>query len=182
MILDKGWPDLGYALLVKRYQSDLSKVTDAQIQQAAIDTIPTVAPLFWAFRLMVAAGMYLILFFAVAFWLASRGRLESRPAFLKIAVWSLPVPWLAIESGWFVAEYGRQPWVIEGVLPTYYAASGLTFADLAISLGIFLVLYTVLLIIGIKVMLHAIKAGPKSDLPASRPTNADPVAAAVDAY
>ena len=68
---------------------------------------------------------------------------------------------VAIES-WFVAEYGRQPWVIEGVLPTYYAASGLTITDLAISLGIFLVLYTVLLIIGVKVMLHAIKAGPKS--------------------
>ena len=72
--------------------------------------------------------------------------------------------------------------MIEGVLPTYYAASGLTFADLAISLGIFLVLYTVLLIIGVKVMLHAIKAGPKSDKSASQSANVDPVAVAVDAY
>lgn len=78
---------------------------------------------------------------------------------------------MAIESGWFVAEYGRQPWVIEGVLPTYYAASGLTITDLAISLGIFLVLYTVLLIIGVKVMLHAIKAGrnPTDRRPLARP-------------
>lgn len=182
MILDKGWPDLGYALLVKRYQSDLTKVTDEQIHQAAIDTIPNVAPLFWAFRIMVAAGMYLILFFGVAFWLASRGRLDSRRFLLKIALWSLPVPWIAIEAGWFVAEYGRQPWVIEGVLPTFYAASGLSFVDLAISLAIYLVLYTVLLIIGIKVMLHAIKAGPKTESPPARPSNADPVAAAVDAY
>src|SRR5690606_29760162 len=74
MMLDKGWPDLGYALLVKRYQPDLSKVTDADIQQAALDTVPNVAPLFWAFRIMVGVGMYLILFFGVAFWLASRGR------------------------------------------------------------------------------------------------------------
>lgn len=92
------------------------------------------------------------------------------------------MPWIAIEAGWFVAEYGRQPWVIEGVLPTYYAASGLTLVDLAISLTIFLALYTTLLVIGVKVMLHAIKAGPKSDPPAPRPSPADPVAAAVDAY
>ena len=144
----------------------MSKVTEEDIKKAAIDTVPNVAPLFWAFRVMVAVGMYLILFFGVAFWLASRGRLDSRRGLLKVALWSLPLPWVAIESGWFVAEYGRQPWVIEGVLPTYYAASGLTITDLAISLGIFLVLYTVLLIIGVKVMLHAIKAGPKSDGPA----------------
>src|SRR5690606_41498295 len=74
-----------------------------------------------------------------------------------------------------------QPWVIEGVLPTYYAASGLTVSDLVISLSIFLLLYTVLLVIGVKVMLHAIKAGPKSDQP-PRPAQADPVSAAVDAY
>ncbi len=180
MTFDKTWPDLGYGLLVKRYEEDLSKVTDAQIKQAALDTVPNVAPLFITFRVMVAVGMYLILFFAVAFWLASRGRLDARPWMLKVALWSLPLPWVAIECGWFVAEYGRQPWVIEGVLPTYYAASGLTFVDLAISLGIFLLLYTVLLVIAVKVMLHAIKAGPKSDKPAPR-RPADPIQAAIEA-
>jgi len=162
MVFDRTWPDLGYALLVKRHQPDMSKVTEDDIKKAAVDTVPNVAPLFWAFRIMVAVGMYLILFFGVAFWLASRGRLDSRRGLLKVALWSLPLPWVAIESGWFVAEYGRPAlgW-IEGVLPTYYAASGLTIADLAISLAIFLVLYTVLLIIGVKVMLHAIKAGPE---------------------
>ena len=88
-------------------------------------------------------------FFATAFLLASRGRLDVSPRMLKIALWSLPLPWVAIECGWLVAEYGRQPWVIEGVLPTYYAASGLTLADLAISLAVFLVLYTALLVIGV---------------------------------
>lgn len=175
MTFDRTWQDLGYALLVKRYQPDLSKVTDADIHQAALDTIPSVTPLFWTFRIMVALGFYFIIFFAVAFWLSTRGRLDTYPRLLKIAFWSLPLPWLAIECGWFVAEYGRQPWVIEGVLPTYYAASGLTMLDLAISLTVFIVLYTVLLIIGIKVMTHAIKAGPKSDkplIPTSRAVNA----------
>ncbi|CFM60177.1 cytochrome D ubiquinol oxidase subunit I [Bordetella pertussis] len=182
MLFERTWPDLGYALLVKRYQPDLSKATDEQIAQAALDTVPNVAPLFWAFRVMVAVGFYLILFFGVAFWLASRGRLDSRPGLLKVALWSLPLPWVAIESGWFVAEYGRQPWVIEGVLPTYYAASGLTITDLAISLAIFLVLYTVLLVIGVKVMLHAVKAGPKGEASEPAGRRADPVQAAVDAY
>ena len=109
------------------------------------------------------------------------GHLDSRRGLLKVALWSLPMPWIAIEVGWFVAEYGRQPWVIEGVLPTYYAASGLTIADLAISLTIFLVLYTVLLIIGVKVMLHAVRKGPKSDAPVPVSAPADPVHAAVRA-
>ncbi|MDQ2137489.1 cytochrome ubiquinol oxidase subunit I [Alcaligenaceae bacterium B3P038] len=180
-IFDKTWPHLGYGLLLKRYHEDITQATQADIEKAAWDTVPSVGPLFWAFRIMVAVGMYLILFFGVAFWLASRGRLEGHPRLLKIAVWSLPLPWIAIESGWFVAEAGRQPWVIEGVLPTYYAASGLSFTDLVISLSIFLVLYTVLFIIGTRILLKAIKAGPKIDAGAARPDDRDPVRAALAA-
>ncbi len=83
---------------------------------------------------MVACGIYLILFFGAAFWLSTKHRLGESRAWLWLAVVSLPVPWLAIELGWVVAEYGRQPWVVEGVLPTFYAASGLSITDLAISL------------------------------------------------
>jgi len=131
--------------------------------------VPQVAPMFWTFRIMVGLGFYFILFFAVAFLLASTGRLRKYPCFLKIALWSLPLPWIAIECGWFVAEFGRQPWVIEGVLPTYYAASGLSVADLATSLAIFLVLYTILAVVGAKVMLHAIRGGPEDEAQGRRP-------------
>ncbi|WP_019936999.1 cytochrome ubiquinol oxidase subunit I [Bordetella sp. FB-8] len=175
------WKDLGYGLLVKRYQPDLSKATDAQIQQAAWDTVPTVMPLFFVFRLMVGVGIYLILFFAVAFWMASKDKLAHCPLLLKIALWSLPLPWIAIESGWFVSEVGRQPWVIEGVLPTYYAASGLSLLDVASTLGIFVVLYTVLFIVGVKVMLHAIKTGPKDSAPALAGKDLGTVHAVLDA-
>jgi cytochrome d ubiquinol oxidase subunit I len=125
---------------------------------------------------MVGLGFYFIFFFAFAFWLASTGRLSRYPRFLRIALWTLPLPWLAIESGWFVAEFGRQPWVIEGVLPTFYAASGLTVADLAISLSIFAVLYTALAIVGGKVMLRAIRSGP--DEPGGTPVSDATVPAA----
>lgn len=162
-LFDEHWKDLGYALLLKRYTHDIRNATPEQIAQAAWDTVPQVAPLFWAFRIMVGIGVYLIGFFMVAFYLASRDRITHSPRFLKFALFSIPLPWIAIECGWFVAEFGRQPWAIEGVLPTYYAASGLSLADLAISLSIFIVLYTILAIVGVKVMVKAIKHGPEDE-------------------
>lgn len=159
-VFDDNWQDLGYALLLKRYVDDPNQASSEHIAQAAIDTVPQVAPLFWAFRAMVGLGVYFILFFAVAFYLATRDRITESPRFLKAAVLTAPLPWVAIECGWFVAEYGRQPWVIEGVLPTYYAASGLSVTDLIISLTIFIVLYSILAVIGAKVMLKAIRQGP----------------------
>ncbi|MEI2417815.1 cytochrome ubiquinol oxidase subunit I [Orrella sp. JC864] len=173
-VFDRTWKDLGYGLLLKRYREDIAQATDEEIARAAWDTVPAVAPLFWSFRLMVGLGLYFIVFFAVAFWLASRGRLASHPRLLKIAFWSLPLPWVAIEAGWFVAEYGRQPWVIEGVLPTFYAASGLTLTDLAISMSVYMALYTALAIVGYKIMKRAIVAGPKDDQPAPQPPRPQP--------
>ncbi|NIX78116.1 cytochrome ubiquinol oxidase subunit I [Microvirga terricola] len=154
------WPDLGYSLLLKRYRDDVAKATDADIEKAAFDTVPNVPVLFWSFRVMVGIGFYLIAFFALCFWLASRHTLGNNRMVLWIALLSLPLPWVAIELGWLVAEYGRQPWVIEGVLPTFYAASGLTLVDLAISLGVFLAIYTVLAIIELILMIRVIKKGP----------------------
>jgi cytochrome d ubiquinol oxidase subunit I len=108
----------------------------------------------------VGIGFLLIAFFAYWFWQASRQRLEARRWALWLAVAALPLPWLAIEGGWFLAEFGRQPWVVEGVLPTFYAASGLHFWDLAISLGFYVTLYTVLAAIMVWLMVRIIKVGP----------------------
>ena len=163
-VFDEHWKDLGYALLLKRYVDDLNTATPEQIAQAAWDTVPQVAPLFWAFRIMVGLGFYFIAFFMVAFYLATKDRLTLSPRFLKLAVFTIPLPWIAIECGWFVAEFGRQPWIIEGVLPTYYAASGLSVGDLIISLAIFIGLYSILALLGLKVMLHAVREGPDEDL------------------
>lgn len=162
-IFDEYWPKLGYALLLKRYTNDISSPTEEQIAQAAWDTVPQIAPLFWAFRVMVGLGFYFIAFFIVAFFLATKDRITTSPRFLKVAMWTAPLPWVAIECGWFLAEFGRQPWAIEGVLPTFYAASGLSIADLVISIGIFVTLYSILAAIGAKIMLHAIRQGPDED-------------------
>ncbi|CAN7252871.1 cytochrome ubiquinol oxidase subunit I [Devosia sp. LjRoot16] len=156
--------DLGYALLLKKYRPDVENATGEEIAKAALDTVPDVWPLFWSFRVMVGAGFFFIAFFALWFWKASTHRIEKPRWLLWVAVAALPLPWIAIEAGWFIAEYGRQPWVVEGVLPTFYAASGLNFWDLVISLSFFMLLYTALLIVMVWLMVRTIKHGPSDKL------------------
>ena len=161
MVFEAHWRDIGHALLLKRYREDIGNATEAQIAQAAHDTIPHVAPLFWSFRLMVGLGFYFIAFFALAFWLASRQQLDRYRGFLKLAFWSLPLPWVAIEAGWLIAEYGRQPWIIDGVLPTFLAASGLKLHQIMITLSGFVLIYTVLAIVEVWLMRKLILKGPE---------------------
>src|SRR5574344_1248337 len=158
-VFDRHWQDLGHGLLLKRYRDDIGNATPEEIAQAAVDTVPTVAPLFWTFRAMVGIGFYLIGFFAVAFYFSCRNNFEDKKLFLKIALWSLPLPWIAIECGWFIAEYGRQPWAVDGVLPTFYAASGLALYDFFVTETGSVEIYTVLMVIEIKLMLKAIGKG-----------------------
>ena len=160
-LFDAHQADLGYALLLKRYRDDVDNATGEQIALAALDTVPDVWPLFWSFRIMAGIGFFFIAFFATWFYRASRGWLDTNRPMLWIGLLALPLPWLAIEVGWIIAEFGRQPWVVEGVLPTFYAASGLTVLDLVLSLTFFTLLYTALLIVMVFLMLKIIKAGPK---------------------
>ena len=154
--------EMGYALLLKRYVNDPREATPEQISKAAWDTVPPVAPLYWAFRVMVGVGMFLILLTGTFFVLSTRRRLDAYPWLLRVAVWSLPLPWLAAEAGWIVAELGRQPWVIEGVLPTAAAVSSLGAGTLLLTIAGFVLIYTVLLVIEAKLMLKAIRKGPQA--------------------
>jgi len=155
--------NMGYALLLKRYVDDPRTATDEQITKAAWDTVPQVAPLFWLFRVMVGIGMLLILLTGTFFVLSARRRLDRHRWLLKAAVFAIPLPWIAIESGWLVAEFGRQPWVIEGVLPTAVAVSNLGVKTLLLTLAGFIAIYTTLLIIEMKLMLKAIRKGPEAE-------------------
>ncbi|MCD9028479.1 cytochrome ubiquinol oxidase subunit I [Luteimonas sp. BDR2-5] len=183
-VFERHWQDLGHGLLLKRYRDDITEATEEEISMAALDTVPRVAPLFWTFRVMAGIGFYLIAFFIVAFWLVTTGRLEQKRWFLWAALWSLPLPWIASECGWFVAEYGRQPWVVEGVLPTFYAASGLALRDILISLAGFVAIYTGLAIVEVKLMINAIRKGPDKLAPPEHdetPAAIDDVAPDIDA-
>ena len=151
--------DLGYALLLKRYVSDPRKADDATIAKAAGDTVPGVLPLFWSFRVMVALGFYFIFLFAAAFWFTSKLDF-SRRWLLRLFLWSLPLPWVSAELGWFVAEYGRQPWAIDGVLPTFLASSSVSAAQVLFTLAGFVLFYSSLLVVDVMLMRRYVRMGP----------------------
>jgi cytochrome d ubiquinol oxidase subunit I len=152
--------DLGYGLLLLRYTDNPAQATAQQIDAAAWSTVPNVPVLFWSFRIMVGLGIFFILLFSTAFYLSTRNRLEQHPWFLKLAFLSLPLPWVAAELGWIVAEYGRQPWAIDGVLPTFLGVSRTAVGNVWLSLLGFVVFYTTLAVIDIFPMARMIRRGP----------------------
>jgi cytochrome d ubiquinol oxidase subunit I len=152
--------DLGYALLLKKYTPAVTDATPAQVELSASDTVPKVAPLFWSFRIMVALGFFFIALFASAFWLASVHRLSQHHWFLKLCAIAMPLPWIAGELGWYVAESGRQPWTIDGVLPTFLSASSTSAQNVWISLIAFVVFYSALAVVDVYLMVKAVRAGP----------------------
>ncbi|MCJ8169491.1 cytochrome ubiquinol oxidase subunit I [Atopomonas sediminilitoris] len=154
--------DLGYGLLLKKYTANVVDASEAQIQQATLDTIPNVFSLFWSFRVMVGSGFLLLALFACAFWASARKNEERKPWLLKWALFSLPLPWLAIQTGWFVAEHGRQPWSIAEVLPTYLSASSVSEGDVWGSLLALIAFYSVLLVIEMYLMIKFARLGPSS--------------------
>lgn len=153
-------PDLGFGLLLKRYVEDVSTATPEQIRQAAADTTPRVAPMFWAFRVMVGSGLALAAIFLAGIVLSMRRTLAESPLFLKLTILALPLPWVACEAGWFVAEYGRQPWTIYNILPTHLSVSSLTAGDLIGSLIGFIVLYSLMLVAEMWLMVRFSRRGP----------------------
>lgn len=161
-VFDAHKADLGFGFLVKRYVNRMDAVTPDIIQKAVDSTVPRVAPMFWGFRLMVALGALLLALFATAFYATLKGRCENQRWLLRWALLMLPAPWLACELGWFVAEYGRQPWTIYGVLPTHLSVSSLTPANVYGSLAGFVAFYTVLLVVEMFLMVKFARLGPGS--------------------
>jgi len=154
--------DLGYGLLLKKYTPNVTDATEAQIKQAVNDTIPKVAPLFWSFRGMVFLGFLFLFIFGASMVYLLRRRLAPQRWLLKLCVLAIPLPWVSIELGWIVAEYGRQPWTIAGVLPTHLSVSSLSAGSLWFSLAGFLGFYTLLLVVEMGLMIKYAKLGPAS--------------------
>ncbi|MBN7279133.1 cytochrome ubiquinol oxidase subunit I [Vibrio cholerae] len=154
--------DLGYGLLLKRYTDKVTDATEEQIQAAADDSIPTVWPLFWSFRIMVACGIIMLVVFSAAFIQTCRQKIEQKKWVLKAALFSIPLPWIAVETGWFVAEYGRQPWAVGEILPVNVAASALSAGEIITSMLAILALYTIFLIAEVYLMVKFARKGPSS--------------------
>ncbi|MCV9877952.1 cytochrome ubiquinol oxidase subunit I [Brenneria izbisi] len=172
--------DLGYGMLLKRYTPKVSDATEAQIQQATKDSIPRVAPLYFSFRIMVACGVLMLLIIGLSFWTVLRGKIGQKKWLHRAALYGIPLPWIAVEAGWFVAEYGRQPWAIGEILPTAVATSSLTVGDILFSMALICGLYTLFLIAEMYLMFKYARLGPSS-LKTGRYHFEQPIAAASEA-
>lgn len=129
----------------------------------AEELIPNVPLNFYAFRIMVMLGGYFILFFIIVLALAYKGRLQEMRWLQYIAVITIPLGYIAGQAGWVVAECGRQPWVIQDMLPTMASVSRLDTSSVQLTFFLFLILFTILLAAEIRIMIKEIKKGPETN-------------------
>jgi len=119
---------------------------------------PPVAITFWSFRLMVGIGTLLPLLAFFGWW--KSGSLAQFPGYLRLIIFTLPLSYLGIQAGWAVAEVGRQPWIVHGLMRTKDAVSPVEPSQVAISLAAFVVVYTFLGIVDIYLLVKYAKKGP----------------------
>ena len=124
------------------------------------DLIPNVPLTFYSFHLMVIIGMYFILFFLIVLYFIYKKSMSTTRWLQYVALWSIPLAYLAGQLGWVVAEVGRQPWTIQDILPVQAAASAVTTGNVKTTFFMFAVLFTGLLIAEVTIMVKQIKKGP----------------------
>lgn len=127
------------------------------------DAIPNVPMTFYSFRIMVGLGFLFLLIFVVALWLVLKKPIEKYKWFLRLSVLSIPLVYLAGQAGWIVAEMGRQPWVVQDLLPVSAAVSRLEVGAVQTTFILFGVIFTALLIAELRIMFKQIKIGPKTN-------------------
>ncbi|MCD6091651.1 MAG: cytochrome ubiquinol oxidase subunit I [Bacteroidales bacterium] len=124
------------------------------------DIIPSVPISFYSFHIMVALGGYFGVLFLLILFLSLKNKLHTKRWLLWVALWTMPLAYLATESGWVITELGRQPWVIQDLMPTMTAVSNIDSTSVMITFWLFFVVFAALLIAEIKIMLKQIKIGP----------------------
>jgi cytochrome d ubiquinol oxidase subunit I len=124
------------------------------------DERPPVLVTFLSFRTMVALGMYFAVMTIVGFF--KRNRLLESPTYLKLMLYSIPFPYIAIELGWMLAEFGRQPWIVYGVMKTSDAVSPIAVSQVLTSLIGFIVVYGLLGAVGYYLIIKYARQGPQA--------------------
>ena len=125
------------------------------------ELVPNVPLVYWSFRVMVGLGSFLLLLMIATFWFEYRGKLQDMKWLQWVALLSIPLVYIAGQAGWIVAEVGRQPWVIEGLLPVKAAVSSVSVSAVQTTFWLFVVIFTLFLVAEIRIMIKAIKQGPK---------------------
>ena len=123
------------------------------------DERPPVLLTFLSFRGMVALGMYFVLMMIIGVW--KRNRLLESPGYLKLMLYSIPLPYIAIQMGWVVAEVGRQPWIVYGIMKTSDAVSPIATSQVATTLVAFILVYGLLGAVGYYLIFRYARKGPE---------------------
>ena len=124
------------------------------------ELIPNVKMNFYAFHIMVIMGVHFLILSMLILWLSLKNRWGDRKWLLWVALITFPMPWIASQCGWIVAEMGRQPWVVYELMPTISAVTRLSPGAVQATFWIFLGTFTALFIAEIKIMISQIKKGP----------------------
>jgi cytochrome d ubiquinol oxidase subunit I len=148
--LEENYPHFGYGYYAGRNVNEL---------------IPNVPVTFYSFRIMVGLGFLFAILFIFMLVFAIRGTLDKKRWILHTALWAIPFAYIASELGWVLAELGRQPWVIQDIMPTIAAVSQLKSGSVQLTFWLFLILFTGLAIAEIKIMVSQIKKGPAIEKP-----------------
>ena len=127
------------------------------------ELVPPINLVYWAFRVMVGVGSFLLVFMVVVLWAERKKRLADMRWLHWLALFSIPLVYLAGQAGWIVAEVGRQPWTIEGLLPVKAAVSSVSVGAVQTTFFLFVAIFTLFLAIEVRIMLKAIKKGPEID-------------------
>lgn len=128
------------------------------------ELIPPVPIVYWAFRVMVGFGSFLLILMIVVLWAQWKKRLEGMNWLQWVSLLSIPLVYMAGQAGWIVAEVGRQPWAIEGLLPVKAAVSSVSVQSVQTTFFLFVAIFTLFLAIEIRIMIKAIKEGPKTEI------------------
>jgi len=128
-----------------------------------IAMVPGIPVSFYSFHVMVILGLHFMILFALVLLLLFRDTLHTKRWILWVALFTIPLVYIASMAGWMLAEFGRQPWVIQDLMPTIAAVSRIDKSAVQITFWLFVVLFTALLIAEIKIMATQIRKGPKTE-------------------
>jgi len=145
----------------KDFQDNYFKYFGYGFLKNSDDIIPSIPLVFYSFHIMVILGSWFLLFFILSIYFIVNDDITKRRLFLKIAIFTIPLVYIAQMAGWTVAEVGRQPWVVQDLLPTMAAVSNIDAGAVIVTFWLFALIFTLLLIAEIKIMTTQIKIGPK---------------------
>jgi len=143
------------------FQNDYFRYFGYSYIKRPADIIPNVPLIFYSFHIMVALGFFFIFLQILTWYFSVKGTLEKKRMFQWLLLLSIPLPYIASVLGWLVTEMGRQPWIIQDLMPVGIAVSSLSSSTVQITFWLFAVLFTALLIAEVSIMTRQIKNGPK---------------------